>query len=285
MQKYLFGLIAVVVLFCMSVYAVGSLLSHPSRITISVPESLHAESVVIPSSSGSDLHGSWITGSADKPTLILMHGVHSDRRSLFRRAAYFKQEGHSVLLFDFQAHGESYGQHITFGFLESKDARAALAFAKARRPSAAIGVIGQSLGGASALIGDSPLECDALVLESVYPDIRAAIDNRIRRWLGPVSKLLTPLFIWQLNLRLGIEESDLRPIDRISNFKKPILILSGSADPHTTVQDTNSLLAAANDPKQLVFFEGARHQDLYDYDSKKYESEIGAFFKKYLPGF
>src|SRR5439155_11809470 len=90
-----------------------------------------------------------------------------------------KAEGFSVLLFDFQAHGESTGARITFGHREGQDAAAAIAYMRARLAGERVGAIGSSLGGAAALLAPKPLEIDALVLESVYSDIRSATENRI----------------------------------------------------------------------------------------------------------
>jgi len=264
------------------VFAVGRFLSAPSRSVIQVPETLSAEPILFKSDSGAQIHGSWISGSPNAPVVILMHGVRADRRALFRRADFFKKRGYSVLLFDFQAHGESEGDQITFGHLESLDANAAFNFVKAKRPGVRIGIVALSMGGAAALMGDASIEAKALVLEAVYPDIRAATDNRIRRWLGPMSQYLTPIFMQTMAWQLNIKESELSPVDRITKFKNPVLILSGSKDVHTTASDTQRLFVAANEPKQLVFFEGARHQDLYEYDTAKYENLLESFFKNSL---
>lgn len=59
-----------------------------------------------------------------------------------------------MLLFDFQAHGESPGDHITFGFLESRDARAALDFVHRELPGQLVAALGISLGGAAAVLAD-----------------------------------------------------------------------------------------------------------------------------------
>jgi uncharacterized protein len=114
-----------------------------------------------------------------------MHGIHSNRLSMVRRARLLNAAGFSVLLFDFQAHGESTGARITFGHLEAEDAGSAVAFVRARLPNERIGAIGTSLGGAAALLGPHPLPVNALVLESVYSDIAPAITNRLRAVLGP----------------------------------------------------------------------------------------------------
>ncbi len=113
------------------------------------------------------------------------------------RARVLHEHGFSVLLFDFQASGESSGHRITFGKLEGLDAAAAVAFVRDRRPGERVGVIGTSLGGSAALLGPTPLAVDALVLEAVYPDMDAALSTRLRvrlgRFAGPLfTPLLTP---------------------------------------------------------------------------------------------
>ena len=57
-----------------------------------------------------------------------MHGVRSNRLQMLDRARFLNKFGYSVLLFDFQAHGESIGDHITFGYLESLDANAGYSY-------------------------------------------------------------------------------------------------------------------------------------------------------------
>ena len=79
------------------------------------------------------------------------------------------------------------------------DARAAVAFIRERLPRERIGAIGSSLGGAAALLGPAPLPVDALVLESVYPDIGSAIANRVRVVLGStLGEIAAPAIAWLL---------------------------------------------------------------------------------------
>ena len=54
-----------------------------------------------------------------------------------------------MLPFDSRAHGESGGERITFGYLESLDARAILGFLRRQMPGERVGMIGVSLGGAA----------------------------------------------------------------------------------------------------------------------------------------
>ena len=134
------------------------------------PPDLQAETIEIPSPSGSLLRGGSAGFRVSRGVVILMHGVRANRLSMVERARLFRANGYSVLLFDFQAHGESPGEHITFGSLESRDARAALDRVHRELPGQPVAAVGTSLGGAAAILADPPLPT-ALVLESVYPTI------------------------------------------------------------------------------------------------------------------
>lgn len=130
----------------------------------------------------------------------------------------------------------------------------------------------------------SPLELDALVIDSVYPTITEAIHNRIAMRVGVLSRVLTPMLLWQLPFRAGISLRDLRPIDQIPNVGCPLLISCGDHDQHTTLAETRRMFAAAKEPKQLVIFPSAAHVDLLEFDSERYRREILAFLEEHLHG-
>lgn len=183
----------------------GSSLSAPANEPIgSLPSDLIGSSVEFPSESGSTIHGWFIPGKKGIGAILLMHGIRANRLSMLDRARFLSRSGYAVLLFDFQAHGESQGRHITFGYLESKDARAALSFLRSNIQGERIGVIGVSMGGAAALLASPPLEANAIVIEMVYPTIDQAISNRLRMRLGNWASILTPLLSWQLQPRLEL---------------------------------------------------------------------------------
>ena len=200
---------------------------------------------------------------------------------MLRRARLFHAEGFAVLLFDFQAHGESTGTRITFGHREGQDAAAAIAYVRARLPNERIGAIGSSLGGAAALLAPAPLDVDALVLESVYSDITAAIENRIIAVLGPIGAIVAPpttaLFKLVLPPFLGVTAVDLRPIDRIAGVRAPVLVAGGMLDDRTSIVETRRMFALANETKQLWVVPRAGHVDLEGFVPAEYRSHVLAF--------
>ena len=268
-----------------AVWHAGNLLSSPVNQPVGDPPSdLTARAVQFPGSSGTIIHGWFIQGREGAGVVLLMHGVRANRLSMLDRARFLARAGYSVLLFDFQAHGESAGEHITFGYLESRDARAAAEFLRATLPREKIGVLGVSMGGAAFLLASPPVEVNAAVLEMVYPTMDQAIANRLKIRLGDWAGVLTPLLSWQLKPRLGVGVKDLRPVDHAGGINAPKLFIAGAEDRHTTLEESRRLFAAAREPKELWVVEGARHVDLHALAGEEYERRVLLFFEKYLRG-
>lgn len=261
-------------------------LARPDQSRIGVaPVALGADTVSFPSASGSTIHAWFARGQTGAGAVLLLHGVGDDRRAMIERARFLRIAGYSVLIPDFQGHGESAGAHITFGALESLDAAAALDYLHVHAPGERAGVIGVSMGGAAALVGPSgPLPVDALVLESVYPTIRDAVRDRLRAWLGPVGPALTTPLLSFVGREIGVSAEELRPLDRIGSVASPVLIAAGTEDRYTPIAETRALYASAPSPKELWVVAGAGHVDLHAFAPAEYERRIGSFLSRNLRG-
>jgi fermentation-respiration switch protein FrsA (DUF1100 family) len=245
------------------------------------PADLSVVTTSLSSESGSELATWYVPNEKAHATIVLLHPIRGDRRSMLGRAKLFHEAGYAIVMIDLQAHGESPGRYITAGFLERFDVMAAIDFARTQNPNHRIGIVGCSLGGAASLLA-GPLDIDALVLESVYPTISEAVHDRIAMRVGLMSYVLSPVLLCQLKPRLGISSSELRPIDYVSNVGCPILIAGGDVDEHTTIAETQRLFDAAAEPKKLVIFKGADHTDLLHYDRDQYGTEILSFLNTHL---
>jgi len=265
------------------VWIAGSVLTAPVPEPIGDPPAdIPARMVQFPSQSGATIHGWFIPGTKNAGAIILMHGVRSNRLSMLDRARFLSHAGFTVLLFDFQAHGESPGEHITFGYLESRDAHAAVEFLNANAPGERVGVIGVSMGGAATLLASPALDVDAMVLEMVYPTINEAVSNRLSMRFGSWSGMLSPVLTLQLKPRLGITADVLSPIDKVGGITVPKLFIAGANDQHTTLEESKRMFAAAAEPKELWIVEDASHTDLHAKKREEYEQRTLKFFKKSL---
>jgi fermentation-respiration switch protein FrsA (DUF1100 family) len=260
-------------------FVVATPLIEPAPAVISdAALDLPHEAVSFASDSGSQIKGWFVPAQKPVGVVVLMHGVRANRLSMVGRTKFLHKAGYQVLLFDFQAHGESPGKHITMGFLESRDAQAAVSFARGRAGEGFIGAIGISLGGAAALLGEKPLPVDALVLEAVYPDIGSAVRNRLRIRFGDRGVLLAPLLLLQLWPRLGLGPSDLSPVNAIAQASAPVLMIVGGADRHTTLPDSLRLYGAAPQPKSMWIVPNAAHVDFDQVAGPEYEKHVLSFF-------
>lgn len=277
-RKLLFVVLFLLLTLVVGVWLAGNFLTAPARRPIGVaPSDLRAKAVEFQSRSGARIEGWFIAGEKNRGAVILMHGVRSSRLSMVDRARFLSRAGFSVLLFDFQAHGESSGDQITFGHLESKDALAAVEFLRTNAAGERIGVIGESMGGAATLLAEPALEVNAMALELVYPTIDDAIGNRLTMRLGSWSRVLTPVLTWQLKLRLGIDGDALRPLNKVGTVTIPKLFIAGAEDQHTTLEESQRIFEAAAEPKELWIVERAAHEDLYAVAKEEYERRVLSF--------
>ena len=269
--------------FFVGTWSAGSILSAPFNQSIgNLPSDVTGRNVEFESASGATIRGWLIPGEKGAGAVVLMHGVRASRLSMLKRARFLFRAGYTVLLFDFQGHGESTGERITFGYLESKDAQAAISFLRSKAPDEKIGVIGVSMGGAAVLLSSPPLDVDAAALEMVYPTIEQAISNRLAQRLGKWSSVFTPLLSWQFRPRLGVGVEALSPKNRVGKVTAPKLFIVGEEDRRTTIEESLQMYTAASEPKELWVVEGVGHVDSYRALSEEYEQRMLAFFEKHL---
>lgn len=272
---------ALVLLTIAFAISAGWLLAHPVQTAVgNPPGDLNAKPVTFASDSGATVHGWWCPTQNAKAAVLLLPGIRANRLSMVDRARFLRRAGYSALLIDFQATGETSGNHITFGWKESRDVLAAINFVRQTDPTAPVAVIGSSLGGVAALLPTPPLKIDALVLEEVYPTIEIAARNRMENYLRAFGRKLTPLLLIQLEWRLGVSASQLRPVDHIEYVECPVLIISGENDRNTRPKDTRMLVERAKKPKEVWFVPNAGHVDLHRAAQQEYETRVLAFLGK-----
>jgi uncharacterized protein len=270
---------------CAAVWVIGGRLVAPARAVLPpVVPGLDTEAVHFASDSGAELRGWFAPGDPGRGGVVLMHAIRGNRGQMVPRMRLLRGAGYSVLAFDLQAHGESGGDAITLGARESLYARSAVRWVHARLPGEPVGAIGTSLGGAAAVLATPPLELQALVIEAVYTDLREATENRLALHLGTPGRWLTPLLLWQLKPRLEVDPDELSPVRRIGGLRCPVLVIAGTEDRHTTLEQSRRLFAAAPEPKELWEIQGATHVDFERFAPEEYASRVLGFLDAHMGG-
>ena len=276
-------LVTIVIATTSIVFALGPLLTAPAPTAVStLSADFPVESVEIPSQQGVTVHGWLARGKPGGGVLLLVHSMRSNRMEMLSRARFLKDQGYSVLFIDLQAHGETAGDHITFGLREAENVEASVDFLRKTFPSERMGAIGASLGAAAIVLAQQNLKLDAVILESLHPTLEEAVDNRLKLHFGDHGSILLPLMLWQLSFYLDVSLDALSPITRINNLNAPVLFISGTHDVHTTQPETERLYDAARFPKELWIVPGAQHLNMHSYAGREYEQCVSDFLSYYL---
>jgi len=279
MRRLALGVLALVGAGAAVTWMLGTALVSGKRYALPAPDA--GVRTVLLRAAGQPVEG-WLLEGSGKGAVLLLHGIRSDRRQMLARARFLNAAGYTALLIDLPGHGASPAPAITFGLKEGQAVDSALRWLRERYPQQRIGLIGVSLGAASYVLCKACPRVDAVVLESMYPTIEEAVEDRLRMRIGPLAAPVSKLLLWQLPLRLDIEPSQLRPIDHVKALGAPVLVASGDADQHTTIAETRRIHAAAGGAKQLWEVPGAAHVDLHAFASAEYEGRIEAFLHRHL---
>ena len=261
----------------MSALAFGYLMTRPTPSYVA-PAMPPAHDVTLTAQDGVRLAASYWPGRVETaPGILLLHGVGGSR--VIGNAEWLAARGYAVLAIDFRGHGQSDSAIKSFGLYEARDARVAFDWLKQKQSGAPVAVIGISLGGAAALLGeDGPLPAQALVLHAVFPDIRRAIYNRmVVLATERLAWLIEPALSFQSFLWFGVAPSAIAPVAALKKFDRPVMIVGSEADAFTTLQDTRDMFAAAPGPKTLWLVRDLPHGIISDIATDAYRQALAAF--------
>ncbi len=208
------------------------------------PAGLKFEDVHFQSQDGVKLHGWFLEHPAPREVVLYAHGNGGNlsyRAGILERIR--RELGVSIMIFDYRGYGKSEGSPDEAGILA--DARAARAWLALRteKKEQDIVLLGRSLGGAVMVDLAARDGARALILESTFtalPDVAAYHYP----WL-PVR--------WIMRTRLN-------SLDKIRNYRGPVLQSHGSADRVVPLELGRRLFEAVPDPaKKFIEFPDLGH--------------------------
>jgi uncharacterized protein len=215
---------------------------------------------------------------------LLLHGIKSSRDQFVQEAGWLNKAGFAVLAIDFRGHGESEPRMRSFGLFEARDAHTAFTWLKAKQAGARVGVMGFSLGGAAALLGENgPVAADALILHAVYPNIRAAIRNRIAARLGTAMGTIgEPLLSFQSYYWFGVGPDQINPANALAAYQGPTLVIGGAQDNYTPPAEVTAMARKAQQLDTLWIIPNEIHGAVTSINAPEYQARVLAFFEKTL---
>lgn len=250
------------------------------------------EEVSFPARDGATLlHGWWLRRPESDRVIIGCHGYRGGKFELVGIGTALWRAGFNVLLFDFHGHRPGHSGPVTLGYATTADFLAAVDYAERRVPHAVLGVIGFSMGASAALIGTARCpEIRAVVADTPFSTHAAVLAHGVQRvlrlpgqragWLAHLLAGIADLFLPRAG---GYSGRDVEPVREVAAIApRPVLIIHGSADSISPVEQGYAVYAAARQPKELWIAQGVEHCGAYFLDRPAYCARVTAFFTRHL---
>lgn len=269
--------------------------THPPRYALNLnPKQYHLDyhEIWFTNDQGLKLKGWFIKSNQESkkplPTIIICHGLGSNKSDFIDLAQYLVHHGYHAFLFDLRAHGESEGSRCSLGLYEQRDLTGAIDYLITREDinPDKIGVFGFSLGGAIALMQAAhDQRITAVVADSTFASLKEQVAHTLSTFYHIPSCLIMPSasLLYRIYFRGSMNQvSPLKSVNKIS--PRAIMLIGGEQDTQIPPSSIKKLFEAAKEPKLLWLVPEAHHGETLSIDQKQYRERIVTFFDQYLKG-
>lgn len=277
--KIFLGIILIIFVFSFITFLLY--IKPPKFTSKTTPENfdLEYEKISFKTNDGLTLRGWFIPSNHSNATIIVGHGFPFDKGNVLP-VTKFLNKNYNLLYYDFRSFGESDGKITTIAHKEQEDLLQAIEYLKEVKGAEKIGVLGFSLSAANALLTNSK-DVSAIVSDSSF----SSVEDLLKKvyWFCPGFTKYP--FMWMTSfyakIFLGIDFSEISPMEKIKSVTTPILFIHGDKDSQISVENSKQLHEKAPN-SELWIIEGADHGMSYAVNPKKYEEKIMEFFDRYL---
>lgn len=218
------------------------------------------------------------TDSVAKGTVLLFHGVMSNKGQLLSEANEFRYQGYNIMLIDLRAHGKSDGVTTTMGVRETEEVKLAYDYIKAKGEKR-IFLWGISMGAVviAKALHDYPIQPAGVILELPFSSLQSHLKARARVLGFPQQPFAFLVTGW-----IGIERGFNGYKHRTKRYAKaiscPALVQYGAKDSYVLKSEIDEVYASIfSNQKKLVGYENAGHESLLQHDPVKWQTEVGKF--------
>ena len=189
-------------------------------------------------------------------TVIFLHGRNQNRDTSVVVAQRLVPLGYNVLAYDSRAHGESGGRYTTFGYYEKRDVSRAIDFLGVDR----VFLAGVSLGAAVAIQSAAEDSRVAGVIAiSSFASLEEVVRDRLPGFI-PAGQIRGALRAVERRANIRVKEVD--AVAAARRIEVPVLLLHGTLDRFTPLDQTERIYGALQGPRELVEVDGAGHGDV-----------------------
>jgi alpha-beta hydrolase superfamily lysophospholipase len=205
----------------------------------------------------------WLArGDAQKPAVVIVHGLGDSLESYLEHTRIFRERGQTVLLLDLRGHGGSEGRLTTLGGLESHDVRAAMQHLRDQGLAAnGLELMGHSMGAVAVLLAAADQkDLRAVLVEAPYDTYRNTVAHHAKLLYGlPGWVPIIPLAIKASEWRAGFDADSIDCVAAARRIHAPLLAIVDGDDPRMTEPVVRRIVDAHPGPHRLWVAAGADH--------------------------
>ncbi len=240
---------------------------------------LTKENINIKSNYGYNLKGELYLNNTDK-FIIFIHGITSNYESMKKYCKMYINMGYSLVLYDQRNHGYSGGKYTTYGLYEKFDTKSVADYIVERFSPKTLGVHGESLGAATAMLYASIDDRLSFCVEdcgytSAYEALKYRAQSDYTKFIGNFTWLNLSLI--KLIYKASIYEAS--PIKYINNIKCPVFFVHGKNDDYVPVKMIHKLYDEFKGIKKIYLADNAAHVEAYLSNKEKYFDKLKDFLE------
>ncbi|HVT82313.1 MAG TPA: alpha/beta fold hydrolase [Phycisphaerae bacterium] len=198
-------------------------------------------------------------------TILLLHGFINDHSQVLPAAKALTAAGYRTVCIDLRGHGQSTGEHLTFGVDDARDLAQVTDYLQARNLCGKrVGVYGASYGAATAILfAGRDARVTAVVAVAPFSSLRAEAPYFGKHVLPVPGLFLSDADYRYVVNRMGrlahFDPDDASPLAAIQETRAHVRLFHGDVDMIIPVEASRELAAAAPGRTQLTILRGKGH--------------------------
>lgn len=240
------------------------------------------DTVQLTTNNGTKLEAWYMKSDSAKGTVILFHGLNSNKGNVLAEAFEFISFNYNVMLVDMRAHGNSEGTISTLGNKEAEEVKLAYDHIL-KKGEKNIVLWGMSLGAViiTKAIWQYDIQPQKVILEMPFDRLQDHIRARAR-----ISGFPGEPFGFFVTFWTGTEQRYWGYNHKTSRYAKkiscPVLLQWANNDEYVLKKETERIFAAfSSSKKKLEIYEGAGHASLLAGNELKWKETVKEFLNNF----
>jgi alpha-beta hydrolase superfamily lysophospholipase len=236
------------------------------------------DTILLTTANGKKLEAWYMKADSAKGTVILFHGLSSNKGNVLGEALEFNSFGYNTMLVDIRAHGNSEGIVNSIGYNESEEVKLAYDHVS-KKGEKNIVLWGMSLGAVivTKAIWQYDLSPKKIILEMPFDRLQDHLRARAR-----ISGFPGEPFGFFVTFWTGLEQGYWGYGHKTSRYVKsincPVLLQWGTSDDYVMKEEIERIFASISSPKKkLEIYAGAGHGPLVAGNRPQWDKSVTDF--------